>query len=540
MPDAVILTALPVEYLAVRKHLIELEEKEHPQGTIYEQGKFVAQGQTWEVGIAEVGAGNSGAAVEAERAIAYFQPNILFFVGIAGGIKDVAIGDVVVATEVYNYESGKVGQQFFTRPKAGKSAYRVLQRAKFEAKQEEWLQRLETASARQPSVFVAPIVAGEKVIASRQSDLFESLRKSYNDAIALEMEGFGFLDAAFAYPKIQAVVIRGISDLIEGKNDDSVEPEDIRQAKAAQHASAFAFEMLTKLEKTSSLQSTVSKVTQRFYSQKMRRLALVGLFIVAFLMVLSGEGWYHQHKLLENPVVVLVANFEDPKDDKWGVTTNIISQLEDALTEYEDVEVKALNEEITAQEGIKVARAKGEKHHADIVLWGWYHKTDSDVQVTVKFEILENLRLLSELKTKPLIQEIAKLDNFEIQTQLSEETSYLTLFTIGLVRYEAKDYENAILRFTRALEFVTDAEQAIVQDVTLDTLYFYRGAAYYTKGELDLAITNYNQAIKINPEYALAYYNRGYTYSKLGNKQKVIQDFKKAAKLYAKQGNTAK
>ena len=83
MPRAVILTALPVEYKAVRNHLIELQEKEHPQGTVYEQGKFVVEGQEWEVGIAEVGAGNTVAAAATERAIAYFQPNILLFVGIA-------------------------------------------------------------------------------------------------------------------------------------------------------------------------------------------------------------------------------------------------------------------------------------------------------------------------------------------------------------------------------------------------------------------------------------------------------------------------
>jgi hypothetical protein len=62
------------------------------------------------------------------------------------------------------------------------------------------------------------------------------------------MEGYGFLSAAFAYPNIQAIVIRGISDLIDGKNDDAIEPEQIRQEKASFHASAFAFEILSKLE----------------------------------------------------------------------------------------------------------------------------------------------------------------------------------------------------------------------------------------------------------------------------------------------------
>ncbi|NES18059.1 MAG: hypothetical protein F6K41_03820 [Symploca sp. SIO3E6] len=251
MPYAVILTALPVEYLAVRRHLIELEEKMHPQGTIYEQGKFVVKGQEWEVGIVEVGAGNAGTAVEAERAIAYFQPDILLFVGIAGGIKDVAIGDVVVATSVYRYESGKVREQFFTRPKVGKSAYTLVQRAKSEARRQEWLQRLSSIPVPPPRVFVAPIIAGEKVVASRHSDILQFLRSSYNDAIAIEMEGFGFLSVAFAYPNIRAIVIRGISDLIEGKHDDVIEPAEVRQTKASHHASAFAFEMLSKLEITS-------------------------------------------------------------------------------------------------------------------------------------------------------------------------------------------------------------------------------------------------------------------------------------------------
>lgn len=260
MPCAVILTALSVEYLAVRIHLTDLQEEIHSHGTIYERGKFVANGQSWEVGIAEVGAGNAGAAIETGRAIAHFKPDILFFVGIAGGIKDVAIGDVVVATKVYSYASGKSEEQFSARPALGQSNYALVQRARSEARKAEWLQRLSDTSGLQPRVFVAPIAAGEKVIASKQSKAFQLLREIYNDAVAVEMEGFGFLSAVFPYFNIKAVVIRGISDLIEGKNDDSVEPERMRQEKASHHASAFAFEMLSKLEISNELpfQDTLS------------------------------------------------------------------------------------------------------------------------------------------------------------------------------------------------------------------------------------------------------------------------------------------
>ncbi|NEO65877.1 MAG: 5'-methylthioadenosine/S-adenosylhomocysteine nucleosidase, partial [Moorea sp. SIO4G2] len=183
MSCAVILTAIRSEYMAVRAHLTDLKEEMHSKGTIYERGKFSSHGQEWEVGIVETGAGNSPAAVEAERAIAYFNPDVILFVGVAGGIKDVKLGDVVAATKVYGYESGKVAETFRPRPDVGLSTYSMIQRARAEARKPDWLARV--SSSASPRVFVAPIAAGEQVVANKESDLFKFLRHNYGDALAV-------------------------------------------------------------------------------------------------------------------------------------------------------------------------------------------------------------------------------------------------------------------------------------------------------------------------------------------------------------------
>jgi nucleoside phosphorylase len=243
----VIVTALSLECLAVCQHLKNRHQDTHPGGTVYERGAFQPEsGREWDVLVVEAGAGNTGAAVEVERAISFFHPRLAIFAGVAGGLKDVHIGDVVVANKVYAYESGKERDQFDARPEIHMPDYRLAQRARAEIRDGSWVKRIQgQISADAPRAFFGPIAAGEKVIASTSSATHQFLKERYSDALAVDMEGYGFLHGSYMNPDVGALVVRGISDLIDAKSAADAEGS---QERAAQAASAFTFELLTHLE----------------------------------------------------------------------------------------------------------------------------------------------------------------------------------------------------------------------------------------------------------------------------------------------------
>lgn len=244
---AVILTALSVEYRAARKHIAaNIREQTHPRGTVYEIGKFRAAKADWEVCLVEVGIGNQAAAFEVERAIATFNPIVVIFLGVAGGIKDVSIGDVVFSTKVYGYESGRDAIEFLPRPDVGESTYALEQRARAEARKLDWISRIEELSPNfSPKVFLGAIAAGEKVLGSTRSATYRFLRETYSDALAVEMEGRGFLRAIRANGQVEAGVVRGISDLLDDKS--AVEMEGTQEIASA-HAAAFTFQLLDQFD----------------------------------------------------------------------------------------------------------------------------------------------------------------------------------------------------------------------------------------------------------------------------------------------------
>ena len=73
----------------------------------------------------------------------------------------------------------------------------------------------------------------------------------------------------------------------------------------------------------------------------------------------------------------------------------------------------------------------------------------------------------------------------------------------------------------------------LTTDVGLDevTLQFNRGAELFDQGEYRQATEPFSEAIRLNPKFTQAYYNRAVTYVKLEQYQRAIQDFDEAIRL---------
>jgi len=231
-PTVAVLTALSLEYSAVRGHLTDVRKVRHERGTVASVGRL--RGTPWDVALLELGEGNLTAATLTERVVSWLDPEAVLFVGVAGSLKsDIRLGDVVVATKVYGIHGGKeTPDGFLVRPEAWRASHRLEQAAR-EALRDD------------PRAHLKPIAAGNVVLASAESTLAARLKAHYNDAAAIEMEGSG-VAAAVHLAGGDALVIRGISDRADAAKSER--DAENWQPRAAEKAAAVAVAVLRELQ----------------------------------------------------------------------------------------------------------------------------------------------------------------------------------------------------------------------------------------------------------------------------------------------------
>lgn len=85
------------------------------------------------------------------------------------------------------------------------------------------------------------------------------------------------------------------------------------------------------------------------------------------------------------------------------------------------------------------------------------------------------------------------------------------------------------------LESASSPSRMIETNIITAEEYLKRGVAFYSKGEFNHALSNLNNAIKINPAYMEAYLYRGLAYAGKNDPEPAIADYSKVIEINPKQ-----
>ena len=257
---ALIVSALPVEAKAILSFFDDVHVKSTPKGVSYMTGNrkiFSSKlgekiEEHWAFFIATpTGAGNLEVTRALHQMIPECNPDIVALIGCAGGFPDkIEQYDVVVAPRVDYIARAKVGRRTQIRPQQEICSSVFVDHCKNVQLLDLWHQYLHPDITNAPiNVQFEPIVSGETVLANSRSAYFRLAQIASPKAVAIEMEGYGFLSACREY-KVEAAVVQGISDTLDDKNDPAGDGRssnlglDKAQYKATRHAAALFFATL--------------------------------------------------------------------------------------------------------------------------------------------------------------------------------------------------------------------------------------------------------------------------------------------------------
>jgi nucleoside phosphorylase len=247
-PKYAILTPLAVEYEAVRAHIShEVAPKSQTLPTTI--GKIADH----EVVCVLSGKGEANTAASFQYVSQTWNPRWIFLIGIAGGLRDVRRGDVLIANFVYYLDFGKVtGGKYIRRPEYDFAPDRSLlayAELVVERTNDTWIDRIKTVrpggrSNQDPRAVVGYLASGNKVIDDPSQPLFQAAAQTIPELYGIEMEASGAgasLRLEQSRRAIGVLMIRGISDVPTENTKKKTGSSQRQLWKAYASAAAAAF-----------------------------------------------------------------------------------------------------------------------------------------------------------------------------------------------------------------------------------------------------------------------------------------------------------
>jgi hypothetical protein len=248
------------------------------------------------------------------------------------------------------------------------------------------------------------------------------------------------------------------------------------------------------------------------------------------------------------------------------------------------VTVDAIAPQKGREEAEQVMAAQG----GDVLIWGWYSESETNLDIHPRFELSEQIGrfapqsekfIIVEVKKQQLELEVelaggVKMSERQLRQELSDRIVHLVNYTIGLIRYE-KDTDIAIAldNFRTALQYATEQgdtlgqklirfyvadllrrqdkkEEAIEEfnraaAITTDSplgpdfdavIYVRTALCYMLLGHLDQAETALESAIQANPDYPEAHNDLATIYFETDRLEDAISEFGTALHLLEETG----
>lgn len=227
--DVVLIFALPEERTAAFKAFDitdNYQEEYNLEGHFFYQ-KFKYKSYNV-VSVNQSKMGNTMAASLATRSILCFSPNLVVMTGIcAGRQQKTDIGDILLASSVYDYTAGKVVETGnLVRPDAIQCDNDILNiyTQKTANKDDAEINRiinqkwyLEQRPSTHSKVYVKALGSGSSVIADGK--IIQDAIRTQDDLYGIDMEGYGVAVAA-SQLKVPFFIVKGIQDFANRDKDN--------------------------------------------------------------------------------------------------------------------------------------------------------------------------------------------------------------------------------------------------------------------------------------------------------------------------------